>query len=77
MQPKAQAARAHERPDERDLEFGAYSSPPCFMHELDPGFLGVSPDPHPRSALRPQVRDAVQPAPRPEAPAEPERDRTR
>lgn len=24
-----------------DPEFGAYSSPPCFLHELDPNFLGL------------------------------------
>jgi 5-formyltetrahydrofolate cyclo-ligase len=25
-------------------EYGAYSSPPCFMHELDPSFLGLAAD---------------------------------
>lgn len=32
-------------PDED--EFGGYASPPCFMHELDPGFLAPPPRPDP------------------------------
>lgn len=28
-------------PDEDDLDTGCYASPPCFMHELDPAFLGL------------------------------------
>ena len=30
--------------DPEQAEFGAYSSPPCFMHELEPGYLGSPPD---------------------------------
>jgi len=24
---------------------GGYASPPCFMHELDPAYLGLTPEP--------------------------------
>lgn len=28
-----------------DLAFGTYSSPPCFLHELDPSYLGLTDPP--------------------------------
>lgn len=37
-----------------DLEVGAYSSPPCFLHELDPSFLGFATAP----AAQPQATAA-------------------
>lgn len=38
--PKDHAA---EPPEPDDPAYGAYSSPPCFMHELGPDFLGPMP----------------------------------
>ncbi len=34
-------------PSRDELDFGAYSSPPCFLHELDPSFLGLADAPPP------------------------------
>lgn len=33
-------------PDDEDQHFGDYASPPCFMHELDPAYLGTSVEQH-------------------------------
>lgn len=34
-------------PSRDEPDFGAYSSPPCFLHELDPSFLGLADAPAP------------------------------
>lgn len=34
----------------KDEAWGEYSSPPCFMHELDPAYSGLAPEPDFRSA---------------------------
>lgn len=55
---------AAEPPEPDDRVYGAYSSPPCFMHELGPDFLGPTPDDGPSpdplsqrgSAGRPAIR---------------------
>ncbi|WP_336490838.1 5-formyltetrahydrofolate cyclo-ligase [Methylobacterium nigriterrae] len=36
-------------------EFGEYSSPPCFMHELDPSYLGLPADAASAAAPQPQL----------------------
>ncbi|MGH6886431.1 MAG: hypothetical protein ACREGK_10210, partial [Geminicoccales bacterium] len=36
--------------DEDPNSHATYASPPCFMHELDPSYLGLAPDPPRRNA---------------------------
>ncbi|MDO9461047.1 MAG: hypothetical protein Q7N95_13185 [Alphaproteobacteria bacterium] len=31
--------------DDRDDGTGQYASPPCFLHELDPAYMGLTPEP--------------------------------
>ena len=69
-QPRTQPAHASERPGETDLQCGAYSSPPCFMHELDPAFLGVAPDPEPSSEPRSGSEEPIRTASSSTAPTE-------
>ncbi|QGY04601.1 hypothetical protein MMSR116_23835 [Methylobacterium mesophilicum SR1.6/6] len=38
----ARATTSGAPSDATASEFGTYSSPPCFMHELDPAFLGFA-----------------------------------
>lgn len=61
-QLKTQPAPAYEQPGEMELVFGTYSSPPCFLHELDPDFLGVAANPGPRQEIHPLGDGAGQPA---------------
>ena len=61
-QPRTQPVPRSEQPGETELEFGAYSSPPCFMHALDPVFLSAAPDPEPSSEPRSQGVEAHRPA---------------
>lgn len=49
-------------PDDDAGAFGAYSSPPCFMHELDRDFLGLAPDQEPLPCPLPQGAEAEWPA---------------
>lgn len=39
------------------LEFGEYSSPPCFMHELEPSYLGFTGDAKPATAPQTPAAD--------------------
>ena len=38
-------------------EFSAYSSPPCFMHELEPGYLSLTSDANPANASQMPTAD--------------------
>jgi hypothetical protein len=40
LQQRASFALIDEDPNSR----ATYASPPCFMHELDPSYLGLTPD---------------------------------
>jgi 5-formyltetrahydrofolate cyclo-ligase len=57
--PNDQAA---EPPEPADRVYGAYSSPPCLMHELGPDFLGPMPDHDPSPYPLPQGGSAERPA---------------
>jgi 5-formyltetrahydrofolate cyclo-ligase len=57
--PNGQAA---EPPEPDDRAYGAYSSPPCLMHELGPDFLGSMPDRDPPPGSRPQGAVGKRPA---------------
>ncbi len=39
---------------EESLTFGEYSSPPCFLQELDPSYLGLSEAEQERACQTPQ-----------------------
>lgn len=43
--PSKATGNDSRQPPEGQVELGTYSSPPCFMHELDPSFVGLSAGP--------------------------------
>jgi hypothetical protein len=42
--PNSRAIDAFATVDEDPNSRATYASPPCFMHELDPSYLGLAPD---------------------------------
>jgi hypothetical protein len=43
--PDSRASDAFATVDEDPNSRASYASPPCFMHELDPAYLGLAPEP--------------------------------
>jgi 5-formyltetrahydrofolate cyclo-ligase len=58
-------------PDRSEAEYGTYSSPPCFLHELDPGFPGFAADRDPAGDAPPREGGRLPPHISGELPAEP------
>jgi hypothetical protein len=49
--PGSRASDAFATVDEDPNSRATYASPPCFMHELDPSYLGLQPAPGARPAV--------------------------
>ena len=54
--PRSRASAAFATVDEDPNSRATYASPPCFMHELDPSYLGLQP-----ADARPRAREAKAP----------------